>query len=445
MQEILNSNWYAHNELISYPIDGTGVDDNGNVMPSTLITDLRIVSSVNLDFYIGWVSCSEYIISVVVCSSRGTETMITVPQPVTPETHYLMESLSEEVSGVIAFGHTDNYGQWRFSTPEQSRLCPSCQIKLRKWPVFSLGAGTPLQGDVVLESGRSITIQAEEVALGYTRADGQNPKMHREAITFRLQPGPTDNETGSPFLGGCHVRPDNSDGTSKECPYILTLGGAIPDYNGNIEIIIDGDDSVKDIYSSYKVTTLGSSTMTDCGVGRSCSNISLNITEKEKKREPMIFGQCGVDKCADIDPPKETKGQTVDMDGVYPLRGLGIALTNGVLSSLEGESVIGSNESGFHIQGVFHRNGEGHCGIFWDGAAHSFQYDGTTLSMDNDQITVSTSVEDIVLTLTLEGNTITGTLSTTNIVIGMMHCDGDSLGETGIILENWSCTDWRIQ
>lgn len=445
MQEILNSNWYAHNELISYPIDGTGVDDNGNVMPSTLITDLRIVSSVDLNFYIGGVSCSEYIISVIVCSSRGTETMITVPQPVTPETHYLMESLSEEVSGVIAFGHTDNYGQWRYSDPEQSRLCPSCQIKLRKWPVSSLGIGTPLQGDILLESGHSVTIQAEEVELGYTRADGQNPKMHREAITFRLQPGADDSEKGSPFLGGCHIRPDNSDGTSKECPYILTLGGAIPDYNGNINITIDGDDSVKEIYSSYKITTLGSSTMTDCGIGRECSNISLNINEKEKEREPMIFGQCGVDRCKEVNEDNTPDARSVDPDTVYPLRGLGIAYTDRTLTSIEGESAIGTDETGTHISATFHRNGTGHCGIYWDGSAHSFQYDGTTLSMDDDQITISTSVEDIVLTLTLEGNTITGTLSTTNIVIGMMHCDGDSLGETGIILENWSCTDWRIQ
>lgn len=445
MQEILNSNWYAHNELISYPLDGTGIDDNGNVMPSTLITDLRIVSSIDLDFYIGGVTCSEYIISVIVCSARGTETMITVPQPVTPETHYAMESLSDEVSGVIAFGHTDNYGQWRFTTADQSRLCPSCQIKLQRWPVSSLSAGVPLQGDILIEAGHSVTVQIEEVALGNTRAEGANPTMRRQAITFRLQPTADETEKGSAFLGGCHARPDNSDGSSRECPYIVNLGDASPDYNGNIEISLDMDDSVSEIYDSYNISTFGDLIATECGTERSCSNVSIGITEKQKEREPMEFGQCGVNKCEETRETDTTTYTSVDLNNIYPLQGNGIALSNRSLTSLEGESVIAANETGTQIQATFHRNGTGHCGIYWGGSAHSFQYDGTTLSMDNDQITVSTSVEDIVLTLTLEGNTITGTLSTTNIVIGMMHCDGDSLGETGIILENWSCTDWRIQ
>ena len=438
MQELLNSNWYSHNEMIAYPLENAGEDDNGNILPSPLITDLRIVSSVNLDFFIGGVTCTEYIISVIVCSSRGTETMITVPQPVEPETHYAMESLTEEVSGVIAFGHTDTYGQWKFSRPEQSRLCPSCQIKLRKWPVSSLGAESKLVGDVILSGGASVTVETGTVAIGNSRYD-KNPR-YKEAIIFKLSDDSSSPETGSNFLSGCHTRPDNSNGNTEECPYITNLGGASPDYNGNIEITIDTDDTVKEVYSSAKIRTVSTSTITDCGVGNSCASVQLDIKEKDKPREAMEFGQCGNDLCEEI---RETK--KVANDTMYPLRGKGIAYSENRLYSLRGESVIATEESGSYIQGVFQREGNGCCGISWDGTNHELRYDGETFSMDAQRVTISTSAETIILTLSVEDGTLTGTLRVNDTVLETLTCPGTSLGVIGVILENWVCVDWRIQ
>ncbi|MBQ9691795.1 MAG: hypothetical protein IJV70_01400 [Clostridia bacterium] len=456
MQEIYNAAWYAGNEEVKYPLDSnaSGYDLSGNALPTALITDIRLMSAENEKiFYISGVTCSEYLISVVIASQFGTEAAVTLPQPVAPLTHYPLECFHDSLQGVIAFGHTQEKGQWRFDSPSQSGISPSCIVRLKPWPVPSLGIRNhPLTGDIVFEAGTAVTIRKETVYLGETRAQGISGEGLEEvqALVFHLSPSDTgDGDPTGPYRGECDQRPENGD-----CNCITSLGGAVPDETGNVRIRLVTDASASDLYAYTALQFFGSTEEKERCQDNLCQGVQLTIQDEKQEREPMNFGRCGQDPCEeaseDVIPYRLNRPGVLPED-FYPLTGTGLSYLSGV--GLQSESiepaVAVTDTHGSYVSASFTRSQDGTCGIVYGilnpNRFSLFSYDGETLRLGSKTLPLSTRQPELTFILAVENHQLTGELFAGRTLAGSLTVPVTELGQTGVYLHHSLCKSWRIQ
>lgn len=462
MQEVYNAAWYAGNERIKYPIDSeaSALSDEGTPLPPSILADVRIVSTSAQSFYLSGVTCTEHLVSVVLSSASGLAAALTLPQPVTPLAHYALESFAEGVTGVIAFGHTIEQGQWRFSSPEQSRLAPACQIVLNPWPVTRFADG--LQGDIRLLGGNEIQITEETVQVGATRADGARVGGHYtevRALVIRLVSPEThettkilstaeQDKTARRYLAECAVRPDNG-----ECRYITSFGGVEPDSTGNISIYLRADSVLSDRYRNTAVYTVSEAAAdaNDCEANpKSCAGLLLSVQETLPERTPMEFGRCGSDAC---NPPAAVMSaaplNAVSLQNdTYPLTGSTSYSSDTGLTGEEAGTIVGIETTGTQVSATFQMAEGSSCGIFWkyeNEESPALRYDSQTLTLGGQSMSVSTSAETVTLILTLANSILSGSLRVQGTTIAEIQTAETSMGSVALLLNQCTCTQWSIQ
>lgn len=454
MQEVYNAAWYAGNEEIKYPIDGdaSGYSDSGDALPTSLISDIRIVTTNKKDLRIAGVTCSEHLISVVIASGNNMIAALSVPQPVKPYTHYAMESFSGDSTGVIAFGHTDNYGQWRFSSSNQSGLAPTCQIVLNPWPVTSFADG--LRGDITLSSGAGIKVEVEDRIIGKYRMDNNGKRV--KAIVIRghaSSAGATSAAADTMFLGKCATRPDNSDNTSmSQCRYILSVGDAVPDENGNIDIKVVSE--MPDLRVSGH-TEVSGNVSTDCGTTLTdCNVLVITGSQEREERPPMEFGKQGEDQCAEEDEApqgyarssqKSFKFKYVNLlEDTYPTEGEELEYDNetGITHSGSTPATISAGITCTFASATFTLTDGGVCGFTW-GGDKAFLYNGINLSL-NGQVIERICGGTVVMELEVRDDVVSARLYRNDILLAAMSEQGGALENLSLYLLYDHCTQWRI-
>lgn len=457
MREVYDHGWYTSNEIRKYPLDSSasGYSDKGEELPTSLIVDIKLVSGNNNTYYIGGVTCSEYLVSVVINSwnngSKALAAALTIPQPVDPYTHYALESFNSSVHGVITFGHTDNYGQWSFSNPSQTKLAPGSVIYQMKSPIeYILCKGAELH-QVTFLGGNDITISSEKVYLGDTREEGLGEARHLEqqqAIVFRLSSSTaidgkhfTAEDWAQKYLGACAARIENGD-----CNCITSVGGATPDENGNVNITLEDESDTLEMF--------------DISNNASCGALNFHIKEKKLRKKIKKYGRCGTDTC-EIPPEEEEQPVTPLMSSTrslpaeislmeetYPVQGLEIAYNNGGIRGTDPaeETVIGTVRSGHGTGATFTMGETGECGIYWDDGNSCIFKDHTILAGDQ-SVQVSTSAISTVDMgiLIKDGNA--------NIKVRINEAEtrkltvpyeSDGEHEFQLYLKDASCTEWVI-
>ncbi len=439
MQEIYNQGWYAGNESVKYPLhlDASGISDDGEELPSELIADIKIVSTKKQCFYIAGVNCSEYIFSVVIASERGLEAAVTLEQPVHPLAHYSLECFHSDITGVLAVGHPHTHGQWRFSSPSQSKLDQNASIILNPWPVTSIGCRYPLKNEVMFEGGNDIKVTVEPFTISEKRTPTNTFKTN--AIVFRLDDTIEEGEEErSKYLAPCALRPDNGD-----CDYVTSLGGATPDCNGNLNITFTTDEEMSELFDN-------SITTTHCG-------ITLMTDETHPEKEENNYGRCGDDLCAPTEEVMKSlaPNTTVELsEEVFPVEGYTIGYSEGKLIPPDHDEAYATTaRTGETVTAIFRRNDS--CGIAWniDGKREVLVYDGQYLTMKGQSAPASSAIPRVTMILSANNGVITGTLkgipldyTNSNLVtLAELTTKGNTLGRTGIYLKDSSCIKWSIE
>lgn len=476
MREVYDHGWYTSNEIRKYPLDSSasGYSDKGEELPPSLIVDIKLVSGSYNTYYIGGVSCSEHIISVVIHSvdSRGAKELaaaLTVPQPVDPYTHYAFESFDSSVHGVITFGHVDNYGQWSFSSPEQSKLATGSIIYQMKSPIDCIQCKGKELHQVTLLGGTDITISSEKVYLGNTRAEGLGPERHLEqvqAIVFRLSSSTaidgknfTAEDWAQKYLGSCAARIENGD-----CNCITSVGGATPDENGNINISLEDESDTLEMF--------------DVSNNPNCGGITFHIKEKKLKKKIKKYGRCGTDVCelspeeleaymnavdaanqeqviALMSAPPTTGFTRVSMpseislvEETYPVQGSEISYNNGGIrgTTQNEETVIGTIRTGSGTGATFTTGNTGECGIYWDDGNSCVFRDHTIFAGDQ-SVHVSTSdIRTVDIGVMVKSDHVDIKVRINEAEIRKLTVPYESEGdhEFQIYLKDASCTEWVI-
>lgn len=255
MSAITNNNWYNLNSTRKYPLDegATGIDDEGRVLPATIITDINIRLPVSLG--IGGMLSSlvvtnnlvsatflatsepavEYFSSEYSSSSSSLSNFtplcsVSLVKPVEIGVPYPLTPFADGVAGWIVFGEgINNTYNGKFSTLRQSSLAPKVCRYYRNYPVQSIGkknSTTVLTGLVQLVEGRDVSI-----ALGEREIDGETKK----AIVFSLKDRTNQNALQL-YASPCSGRPESRTCDREAIEFINTVG---PDCQGNINIVFE--------------------------------------------------------------------------------------------------------------------------------------------------------------------------------------------------------------
>lgn len=176
---IRNNHWYNLNEQRSYPIDdtATALSDEGNRIPSSLISDLRLRWPITYGRY-GYISAAtitKNIVTLLITSSSTLDnssedaTLIAGVSVPTSELiagrTYALSPFQQGVGGFITFGSSqlESY-RGLFSTPQQTLLTARAARPVRVPPVPSLGVdqvSSSLSGIVNLNVSAPLTVRLE--------------------------------------------------------------------------------------------------------------------------------------------------------------------------------------------------------------------------------------------------------------------------------------------
>lgn len=464
MREVYDHGWYTSNEIRKYPLDSSasGYSDKGEELPTSLVVDIKIVSGNSNTYYISGVTCSEYLVSIVINSwNNGKKELaaaLTVPQPVDPYTHYALESFNSAVHGVITFGHADDYGKWSFSHPSQTRLDPGSIIYQMRSPIEYIECKGAQLHQVTLLGGNDLTITSEKVYLGDTRAEGLGEARHldqEQAIVFRLSSSTaidgkhfTAEDWAQKYIGSCAARIENGD-----CNCITSVGGATPDENGNINISLEDESDTLEMF--------------DLSKSPSCGFLSFNIKEKKLKKKIKKYGRCGTDIC-DLPPEEREQAQetTVQpllmsappskslpseislMEETYPVQGMEISYNNGGIRGTDptGETMIGTVRVGYGTGATFAMGDTGECGVYW-GDGNSCIFKDHTILAGEQSIHVSTDVinsVDIGVLIKEGSASIKVRINEAETRKLTVPCDCEGEQEFQLYLKDASCTEWVI-
>lgn len=235
----INQNWLNSHASRKYPLDdaATGIDDTGLVLPDDIILDLHITWPATYgDFaFIGGVTITENLVSVIIMAATAVDSAaeftplgaVTIRKPASSDMQQPIAAMSPGVGGFVAFGDISEQVALRFSTVSQSRLTSKTARPYAPLPVQSVGRDgrrDTLSGIVKLVAGTGLQISAETVRLSGKLVP---------AIMLQLQEN-TTNTAFQQFVGPCGGRPESN---SCDAPGIQTIGGVVPDCNGNLSIV----------------------------------------------------------------------------------------------------------------------------------------------------------------------------------------------------------------
>lgn len=251
-QGIYNLDWFAHNETIKYPIDSLAsfVPDGYDTIPSGLmgvITDISLCSTFSMQPYISALTITDKMVTLVITlegvgqhTRQGYLIFSDVQENITPGRYYTLISKGYvAMSGVICFGSgiKNHYCSYKFSSPEQSGFLPSVfhryEYPVRTFLTPMINPDGLVYSDIKFSVSPNIVAKYEMIQPQEGK-DGE-PMEPVKAITFSL-----NTELGveelEKYLSICDARPENYAFPDKG---ILSIGGATPDENGNVNIVFE--------------------------------------------------------------------------------------------------------------------------------------------------------------------------------------------------------------
>jgi hypothetical protein len=230
-------NWIATNENRSYPFDpaATRVTDDGQLVMTDWIADMTIRCGYSTEIYLGCVSITAELITMIFMGVDDTydrpvlATTATLNQWLKGEPLFF-RSMDNTVDGWIRPGRfrlPERVIQYRFSTPQQSKLAERCISRRQKREIGYLEnykTQQKLTGIVRLTTTDTGTLAATSI-------------NNKPAIEFGL----TDDGLKT-MANGINIVPET---TAPEQAAIVQIAGAIPDCEGIIIIRFEGPFTVR--------------------------------------------------------------------------------------------------------------------------------------------------------------------------------------------------------
>lgn len=251
---IRNNHWYNLNEQRYYPLDDTAsaTSDAGEILPSTLIADLRLrwPDSYGAYAFVSSAAITPHLITVLIevapqrdsnAGSRLIAGVTVLKSSLIPGRAYPLTTFQPGVGGFIVIGAgTDQLFSGRFSLPSQGLLTPRAARPTRQPPVTTIGlerTADSLSGLVNLVAVAPLTLKREPRMI-----DGQ---LQENVIVFSLSQDAneliqtaTTESVFSQFAGPCGQRVG-----SKSCSDpqpIQTINGVEPDCDGVLTLDFKG-------------------------------------------------------------------------------------------------------------------------------------------------------------------------------------------------------------
>lgn len=249
---IRNNHWYNLNEQRYYPLDDTAsaISDQGELLPSALIADLRLRWPVELGKYafVSAASLTTHLVTVLIevsdtlDNSSGSQLVAGITLPLADFTSgrtYSLQAFTAGAGGFIVFGNVALAPYTgRFSSPQQSLLTPRAARPSRRPPVLSIGienAAKPLTGLVDLIATPPLKLTKATRTINGVEYDNVivfslvEPAVEIQALAgdittsvFKEFAGPCGKRVGSRTCGD--PQPIESvNGVGPDCDGVLTL------------------------------------------------------------------------------------------------------------------------------------------------------------------------------------------------------------------------------
>ena len=309
MAGFLNQQWLDENEQRTYPFDDrcTMVDDDGNLVPAELLTDVRLLF--NKEYgngaYITSIMVSDLLVTVTFAVVKDDPFLDEGDHSYTPTSYdlgilpiavvqapkrdalkgrtFFLDPLEDGVGGWVSFGEgVANNGIWSFSTPQQSSLHMRVFSAISVEGVQTIGpknSTTVLDGLVKMvgKTGVVTSVETRDIYDGETLVEEE-----AKCLVISL-----DSEYPENFYllaGPCGVRPD-SENCGKEG--ITSVASVAPDENGNINLLLDG------MVVAYPAKYIAGEGGTDQPIGLALNlqldfSTVLNIEDLCEYKEPRI-------------------------------------------------------------------------------------------------------------------------------------------------------------
>lgn len=270
---IRNNHWYNINEQHYYPLDDTAsaISDSGDLLPSSLISDLRLRWPVTYGQYafLSSAAITPYLVTVLIEATNtldpiaGQTTLIAgitlAKDALTPGRTYALSVFKPGVGGFIAIGsNVSAEFSGRFSSPRQSLLTARAARYSRIPPVPTIGinnTASPLSGLVNLTAVAPLQITKETRII--------NGVEETNVLVFRLSEPAQSINTATPnqsifskFAGPCGKRVGAK--TCDDPQPIQNINGIVPDCDGVLTLDFRG------------CATVGKNVV-DCGVVVDCN------------------------------------------------------------------------------------------------------------------------------------------------------------------------------
>lgn len=268
---IRNNHWYNLNEQRYYPLDDTASarSDDGNLLPSSLIADLRLCwpASYGKYAFISAAAVTSGLVTILIESANtlanNPSTSVLIAGITLPKSEliggrtYALTAFKSGVGGFIVLGtNLDENYSGRFSSPAQSLLTPRAARPNRLPPVSSIkveDAAVALSGLVKLTAVPPLQLVKETRVI--------NGVEYPNVVVFRLVEetqvvGATNESVLAVFAGSCGKRTGSK--TCTDPQPVQFINGVAPDCDGVLTIDFQG------------CAVVGKNTK-DCGVILDCS------------------------------------------------------------------------------------------------------------------------------------------------------------------------------
>jgi len=237
---ISSHNYYNLNATRGFPLDdsATGLSDAGLRLPDGILVDgcLRFPRTLGQYAYLMAMHATSKLVSCVVGVAETLDdaeltpiAALSIPTPLSSGRPYQLKPLLPGVGGWFVFGPPDNDYTGRFSLPRQSLLLPHIARPYEPLPVPWVSKVLDehkLEQLVTLFAGTDVEILRDTRTI-----DGEQ----KDAIVMRLTGDlPT---VLARYVGPCGGRPGSG---SCLTPALESLGSAIPDASGDIQMDFEG-------------------------------------------------------------------------------------------------------------------------------------------------------------------------------------------------------------
>lgn len=275
---VYNANWLASNLVRKYPLDSLAscIDKDGKYFPDDIITDIQIAYPADLGeyCYIAAANITDKIISILIAVDVTPIAALCISTDDALNRrglYHTLTSLYNGVQGLIALGvdKSSQTGSWEFENNVDSRILPTCCTPYVKPNVLSLSRPNdedPLEGNILLTSGGDIKLSAATININ---------GVQTKAIFIGLDLTVDPQNVLKRYITACEV---STSMNSCAMPYLESIGGALPDCSGNVNIVSGDSGHINIVTQDGKVYI-----NTDLTVPEVCGDASDSSSESSSE------------------------------------------------------------------------------------------------------------------------------------------------------------------